>query len=227
MIDIEANKQKFIQIFKGEVHREGADALLNWLETNSDFFTMPHTGQRVLSCKGGACQHALNTFMIMTDMVAKYREKDPNFLLSLEGNESQEQIDEAIADLDQSIAICSLLHDIGNTNCWFESTKNVQQPDGRWLKQPCWRWEEDFIYDHGGKSVFIISQFMRLYLEEAQAIRFHMQGKNVPYNDQIETTYYDAYDQNLFACVLGAAVNEATNVADRILSDKLKAELLG
>ena len=87
MLDIEANKQKFIQIFKGEIHREGAEALLDWLESNSDFFTMPHTGQRVLSCKGGACQHAQDTFMIMTDMVAKYREKDPTFLLSLEGNE--------------------------------------------------------------------------------------------------------------------------------------------
>lgn len=225
MIDVEANKQKFIQIFKGEIHREGADALLNWLENNSDFFTMPHTGQYVLSCKGGACQHALNTFVIMTDMVAKYREKDPYFLLSLEGNETQEQIDAAVADLDQSIAICSLLHDIANANCWFESTKSVQQPDGRWLKQPCWKFEDDFVYDHGGKSVFIISQFMRLYLEEAQAIRFHMQGKNVPFSDQIEEIYYSAYEQNMFACVLGAAVNEATNVADRIISEKIRAEL--
>ena len=34
-------KEEFIQIYQENVHREGADALLDYLEHKSDFFTAP------------------------------------------------------------------------------------------------------------------------------------------------------------------------------------------
>ena len=34
-------KEEFIEIFKANIHREGADKLLDYLENKSDFFTCP------------------------------------------------------------------------------------------------------------------------------------------------------------------------------------------
>lgn len=39
-IDMQANKQRFLQIFKDKIKREGADKLLEWL-CKSDFFEAP------------------------------------------------------------------------------------------------------------------------------------------------------------------------------------------
>lgn len=223
MLDLQANKDKFIQIFKGEIHREGADKLLNWLENQSDFFEMPATGQYTLSCKGGGCLHALHTFRCLTEMVAKYRETDPNFLLDPAMLTSEEERQQAITELDESIAIVGLLHDIGNANCWLETIKNVQV-NGKWVKKPGYTWEEEFIYGHGAKAVYIIQSYMKVFVEEAQAIRFHSQGKEIPYGNNFEDTFYAVYETNPFAAIVGAAVNEATNVLDRIAWERVKPQ---
>lgn len=223
-IDVAQNKQKFIEIFKGEIHREGADRLLEWLE-KSDFFTMPFTGAYTLSCEGGACLHALNSFRAMSEMVAKYRDRDPNFLLTdLSPDATEEEKAAAIADVDQSVAIISLLHDVCNANCWHLATKNVKnEQTQKWEAVPYYRYDDDFIYGHGSKSVFIITQFMQLYVEEAQAIRFHMQGKEIPYGTTIEELYYDVYRDNALAAVAGAAINEATLVSDKMAWDLIQS----
>ena len=36
--------------------------------------------------------------------------------------------------------------------------------------------EDSFPYGHGEKSVFLVERFMRLKIEEAMAIRWHMGG---------------------------------------------------
>ena len=215
-LDVKANKEKFIQIFKGEIHREGADALLEWLE-KTDFFSAPLTGQYVLSCEGGLCQDALNSFRCFTEMVAKYREYDQDFLLDPDCLNTPEEREQAIAEVDQSIAIVGLLHRIGHANCWVLGTRNEKTPEGKWVAKPCYKWEEEFIYGNGGKSVYIIQQFMRLYMEEAQAIRFYAQGKEIPYSDAFESTFYQVYETNQFAATAGAAINEAMNVLDQLI----------
>lgn len=223
-LDLKANKEKFIQIYNGEIHREGADRLLAWLE-KSDFFEAPYTGQYVLSCKGGACLHQLHVFKAFSELVAKYREDDPYFLCDPEviANGSEEDKQNAIAEVDQSVAIAGLLSGVGIANSWTETTKNVQQPDGKWVKQPAWKWDEEFIFGGtGGKSVFIIQQFMRLYIEEAQAIRFHKQGKEIPYGNNFEDSYYGVYETNMFAALLGVANNEAHNISDKIVWEQVR-----
>ena len=46
-------KEEFIEIFKEKVTRPGADALLNYLENKSDFFTAPASARYHLACEGG------------------------------------------------------------------------------------------------------------------------------------------------------------------------------
>ena len=39
-------KEEFIDIYRQYIRREGADALLDYLENKSDFFTSPASAQR-------------------------------------------------------------------------------------------------------------------------------------------------------------------------------------
>ena len=45
---------------------------------------------------------------------------------------------------------------------------------GQWEKVPSYSVEDMFPYGHGEKSVFLIERFMKLKVEEAVAIRWHM-----------------------------------------------------
>ena len=53
-------KEEFIEIFQEQVHREGAQALLDYLSNKSDFFTAPASARYHGSYAGGLCEHSLN-----------------------------------------------------------------------------------------------------------------------------------------------------------------------
>jgi len=67
----------------------------------------------------------------------------------------------------ESMVICSLLHDVCKANYYAEIGMDG---DGKTLYQVI----DQFPFGHGEKSVFLISQFMRMTDEEALAIRWHM-----------------------------------------------------
>lgn len=69
--------------------------------------------------------------------------------------------------------ICGLLHDVCKVNLYKEDIKNVKV-DGKWEQQPYYTYDEKFPFGHGEKSVFLIERFMRLNIDEAIAVRFHM-----------------------------------------------------
>lgn len=77
---------------------------------------------------------------------------------------------------DETGAIVSLLHDVCKANFYTISYRNAKNESGEWERVPYFSIEEKFPYGHGEKSVFIISQFIKLTIEEAMAIRWHMGG---------------------------------------------------
>ncbi len=76
---------------------------------------------------------------------------------------------------DETIAICGLLHDVCKVNFYAVDYRNSKE-NGVWVKVPYYRVDERFPYGHGEKSVFILSQYLRLTAEEAMAINWHMGG---------------------------------------------------
>ena len=76
---------------------------------------------------------------------------------------------------DETLAICGLLHDVCKVNFYVVDYRNSKE-NGAWVKVPYYRVDEKFPYGHGEKSVFIITQYMRLSAEEAMAINWHMGG---------------------------------------------------
>ena len=152
------NKERFIEIYRRDIKREGADALLSYLMSDAcDFFRAPASTRFHGSYEGGLVEHSLNVYDCLCDYLARKRVKD------VYGVEYSAE----------SIAIAALLHDLCKINFYVESTRNVKE-NGVWKSVPYYTIEDKLPYGHGEKSVYIASGYMRLTRDEAFAIRYHM-----------------------------------------------------
>ena len=146
-------KEEFIQIYQENIKRQGSKELLDWL-LRTDFFTAPASTKYHCACESGLIMHSISVYKMMME------------------KHFDEQADSA-----ESFAICALLHDLCKAQFYKVSTRNVKNEEtGAWEKQPFYMVEDTFPYGHGEKSVFLIERFMRLKVEEAVAIRWHMGG---------------------------------------------------
>ena len=59
--ELEQNKQLYLDTCRREIHRDGLERLLDYLE-KSDFFTAPSSSNFHLNEAGGLCRHSLNVF---------------------------------------------------------------------------------------------------------------------------------------------------------------------
>ena len=151
-------KERFINIYKEMIHREGSDKLLDYLlSEHCDFFTAPASTRFHGAYPQGLLEHSLNVYDCLCDYLSRERAKQVYHM-----NYS-----------DETIAIVALLHDICKVNCYKESTRNVKV-NGTWTQVPYYEFDDQLPYGHGEKSVYIITGFMRLSREEAFAIRYHM-----------------------------------------------------
>lgn len=152
-------KEEFIEIYQTHIRREGAAALLDYLQNKSDFFTAPASARYHGAYPGGLCDHSVNVYHCLNDYLQRPRVQE------LYGLEYEPE----------SVAIVSLLHDVCKVGCYRAGTRNVKnETTGQWEKVPTFFYEDKLPYGHGEKSVYIISGFLRLTREEAMAIRWHM-----------------------------------------------------
>ncbi len=152
-------KKEFINIYKKNIKREGADKLLEFLESDSsDFFTAPASTRYHNSYEGGLVEHSVFTYHCLMDYLARERVKE---------------VYGYTCD-DETAAVAALLHDVCKINCYKASTRNRKDEDGNWVQVPWYDYEDELPYGHGEKSVYIVSGFMKLSREEAFAIRYHM-----------------------------------------------------
>lgn len=153
------DRERFIDIFKSKIKREGSEVLLDYIcGPQSDFFTAPASTRYHNNRRGGLADHSLNVYDCLTDFLTRpsVREKygiDPS---------------------DETVAIVALLHDLCKINFYRETTRNVKDENGVWQKVPYFDIDDKLPYGHGEKSVYIITGFMKLTREEAFAIRYHM-----------------------------------------------------
>ena len=152
------NKNRFMEIYKTHIKREGADRLLTYLE-KSDFFTAPSSTRFHCSYEGGLCEHSLNVYDCLKDYLSRDFVRNRYNL-----NPSEEKI-----------AIVALLHDLCKVNTYVVSMRNKKDENGQWVQVPFYEFKEKFNYgSHGGKSIFIIQEFMKHDPKEQVAINCHM-----------------------------------------------------
>ena len=187
--------EEFLQIFRQHVTRPGSEKLLDWLDKKTDFFTAPASTRFHGACEGGLCMHSLNVYHALHD----------SFFTEGESEESY--------------AICALLHDLCKANYYKLGTRNVKnEATGQWEKAPFYSVEDLFPYGHGEKSVFLIERFMKLKVEEAVAIRWHMGG----FDDAARGGCFaisEAYDKYPLAVKLHIADLQATYLMEHRTSN--------
>ena len=191
MIDLEKDREEFLQIYNEFIKRDGAKQLLDYMLSQScDFFTAPASTKYHLSVEGGLLRHSLNVYRCLKDYLARERVKD---VYGLEYS-------------DESIAIVALLHDLCKTNFYKIGYRNVKDDNGVWQKVPTYEINDTLPYGHGEKSVYIISGYMKLSREEAFAIRYHMGFSN----GDDERNVGKAFEMFPLAVALSFADMEAT-----------------
>lgn len=181
-------KDEFMQIYTENITRKGSKELLDWIQ-KTDFFTAPASTKYHCACEHGLVMHSVSVFNTLVEKHF-YEETD-----SME-----------------SFAICALLHDLCKAQFYKTSTRNVKNDEtGQWEKVPYYSIEDSFPYGHGEKSVFLIERFMRLKLDEAMAIRWHMGG----FDDANGYYISNAYDKYPLAVKLHLADLESTYLKEK------------
>lgn len=177
------NRTKFLEIFDKYITREGSGGLREWL-IESDFFKAPASTRYHGSHEEGLCIHSINVFNQLVRLLKAYPE---------------------IKTTGETAAIISLLHDVCKIGAYKTDYRNAKNERGVWEKVPYYAFEEKFAYgNHGGKSVFLISKYIKLTDEEAVAIQCHMGNEDGKY------TVAEPYKQFPLAWLLHVADEAAT-----------------
>ena len=181
-------KDEFIKIYTENITRRGSAELLEWIQ-KTDFFTAPASTKYHCACENGLVMHSVSVF---NTLVEKHFDEDTDSM--------------------ESFAICALLHDLCKAQFYKTSTRNVKNDEtGQWEKVPYYTIEDGFPYGHGEKSVFLIERFMRLKLDEAMAIRWHMGS----FDDNNGMYVSKAYDKYPLAVKLHLADLESTYLREK------------
>ena len=189
-LNLEAQKQQFLDLCREMIHREGLEDLLAWL-SKVDFFQAPASTRFHGAYAGGLCQHSMDVF----DYARKLAFLSPTPIP------------------EESLAIAALFHDVCKCNLYKTEYRN-QKIDGEWQKVPVYVTDERFHFGgHGSKSVYQVQYFMKLEPAEATAINCHMGFSD----GSVETlrNVGSAYSQFSLAWIIHTADEAATYLLER------------
>ena len=167
-------KTMFLNAVEKNIERPGIKYLLEWLEDNG-FYTAPASTKHHGASEGGLLEHSFKVYENLQKLAEFYSERrDIGYIPA------------------ESIAIVALFHDVCKVDCYKKD-----EVTGKYY------FDEKFKYgSHGGKSVFILQQFIRLTQSEATAINNHMGAFE---NERCG----DVYKSNHLAWLLHVADEEA------------------
>lgn len=182
-------KEEFIRLLRS-TGREGIEDVIQFLE-RTDFYKAPASTRFHGSHEGGLLEHSMKVYEIL-----------------------RENVKNAVVDLNVSedtLIIVALLHDVCKVNFYKTDYRNAKNERGEWEKVPYYTIEDTIPYGHGEKSVMMISEYMKLTVEEKYCIRWHM-GFTEP--KEVYSTVGAAYKKYPLGLFLHEADLEATYLFD-------------
>ena len=72
------------------------------------------------------------------------------------------------------LIIIALPHDVCKVNFYKVDYRNAKNERGEWEKVPYYTVDDTIPYGHGEKSVMMLTEYMKLTVEEKYCIRWHM-----------------------------------------------------
>lgn len=190
-------KEQFLAIVRNDIHRQGIENLLAYLE-NSDFFEAPASTKYHGCYEGGLVQHCIDVYNALHDELSFIY--GDNYLAVYS---------------EESIAIVSLFHDLCKIGRYKSGTRNVKDPvTKQWHEEPTYFYnEEAFEMGHGSASVYTAQKFIQLEDFEAQAIFWHMGAYDIS-NYMSLNGLGSAFEKNTLAFALHRADMMATYITD-------------
>ncbi len=178
-------KEEFIELLKS-TKRENIDKLIEFIE-KTDFFKAPASTRFHGNYEGGLLEHSMKVYEIL-------KHKVKNSVISMDVK-------------DESLIVIALLHDICKVNYYKVDYRNAKNEFGEWEKVPYYTVEDTIPYGHGEKSVMMISEYIKLTVEEKYCIRWHM-GFTEP--KELYGTLGEAFKKYPLALLMHEADLEAT-----------------
>lgn len=178
-------KEEFLNLLRS-VNREGLEELIKFIE-GTDFFKAPASTRFHGNFEGGLVAHSLKVYEILKEKLKH---------VPVEMNISED-----------TVKIVALLHDICKVNFYKVDYRNAKNELGVWEKVPYYTVDDTIPYGHGEKSVMMITEYMKLTVEEKYAIRWHM-GLSEP--KELYGTIGNAFAKYPLALMLFEADLEAT-----------------
>lgn len=195
-MNLDEQKQQFLDIARANIKREGIDALLEYVQ-KTDFFEAPASTKFHSNMAGGLCLHSLNVYnRFIKNLQSEYGDNWQN-VVSLE-----------------SATLIALFHDICKVNVYKTDYRNVKE-DGVWVQKPYYSYNDTLPYGHGEKSVYIINGFLRLTREEAMAINWHMGG----FDARVKGGFYGI--ENVYYSYPSALIFHLSDIQATYLDEKI------
>lgn len=176
-IEPEKLKQEFISLMQS-TNRPGIGKMLDYLENKTDFYTAPASSKFHNNVEGGLLDHSLNVYH--------------NFkgLLQLKDIPMEED----------SIIICSLLHDLCKCNYYTKELRN-KKVDNKWVQYEMWAnvKQVKLPFPHSYRSIKLIKPNIQLKLLEELCIFYHMGpygGEDYEYRNMLKQAN-EQYPQTL------------------------------
>ena len=195
-------KEQFVDIL-ASTGRKGIDQVLQKLE-ESGFFEAPASSKFHLSCKGGLLQHSLNVYEAASFLRDQACQRDP-------------ELDNLLPK--DSVAICSLLHDVCKTDIYKEGMLSRKNAEGYWEKYVGYQvdYTAGMPLGHGEKSVILLLSWgLELTPEEMLAIRWHMNAWDLPMqNAEHKESFNAAKAKSPLVSLLLSADGIATGLFER------------
>ena len=155
-------REDFLRVYNRSVNRrEGAVAMLKWLENETDFFTAPASSKYHLNYPGGLVIHSLNVYKRLLEITARDVFGGTDGALLAE-------------DMVETVAVLGLLHDVCKVGVYHQTDPFKAAAEGKLATMDPYEFRDPFPLGHGEKSLYLITRHMALTEEEALAIRWHM-----------------------------------------------------
>lgn len=182
-------REEFLKLLKS-IDREGMDKLIEFIE-KSDFFKAPASTKYHGAYEGGLLEHSMKVYEILQNKVK-------NAVIEINASE-------------ETLILVALLHDICKANFYKVDYRNAKNSFGEWEKVPYYTIEDTIPYGHGEKSVMMITEYIKLTVEEKYCIRWHM-GFTEP--KEVYSTLGQAFKKFPLALLLHEADLEASYFFD-------------
>ena len=151
----------FLAVYSNTIKRDGAAAMIYWLDCKTDFFTAPASSKNHLAQPGGLAVHSLNVYKRLLEITAR------DVFGGTDGALLAEEVRE-------TVAILGLLHDVCKVGVYHQTDPFKAAMEGKLDTMAPYEFRDTFPLGHGEKSLFLITRHMALTEEEALAIRWHM-----------------------------------------------------